>query len=715
MAESRRWWALVLGALGVALVGDLRFALAPGSLTEAGGWWLLALVLLGVAAARGDRRAEPASAGSWQRNDWLAFASIVAVSVAFRLFRLDTYPPPDLFAFEEFQTGGLAAEFAESGRWPSEFPLTNIAPGISFLLFGFSGATLRLPFVLAGCLAPVFLFLAFRRLMGLPAAWFGALLLAACRWAAAAARFADEVFFPLALVALALWLVVRVLQRPRQLEALALGLVTGDFFYAYSGYRVFPPILFVAGLIACRRRPALAKPFVLVVAVWFVLLGYGLVQGYVSGGSILFEAIERHDAGWEEDPTLGDRLQTAVERLRQGWEVFGVEGDDVPTLNLPRRPMLDPLSAGLASLAVLVGLWRWRDPRHGLALVSLLLPFAVCALIPVNFNVQRYFVLLVPLFTLCALAVDDIVRRLPPWTSMPLLLLTAAAVCVFNFRELRAISEDDTVRLFFISPENTVTATLHRLPDDATVELMTTDCGNALEPSHYRWFTRHVGGGRSESLRASLDVDPKSRGHRYWITQGLPEIEVLPKVVRLACPQAQARVRYGEKPVSAVLTVAVSDPGQCHPPPPVGLRGVYTLEEPNGAVRTIEQVDPALMAYTIPWQPSARALERSLRRLTMEWTGFILPQAAGHHEFRVEVAAAKGTVSFPGFEAEVHSPNDDWQSTRFSGELGDQPVPIRLSLRATGGYVPRVRLFWQPPGAAEEIIPPESLRPGDPG
>ena len=236
-AIARRY--VVLG-LGLAYQGNAQFT-EHGYPSAGLPWWVAALTALALAAWLADRTAPPPAAPHrWRRADWVALFGVLAIAALTRLWRLGEYPPADLFAYEEFQTGAEAYGVYLGWKFPWEFPLTNIFPGLTFSLFGRNSWGLRAPFVASGIIAPMFLFLALRRLVSLPAAFTGAALLAAARWPAVAARFADEIFFPIWIVALAFWLLVRAVQSWRQIGLLLFALIASDLFYAYTAYRAIP-------------------------------------------------------------------------------------------------------------------------------------------------------------------------------------------------------------------------------------------------------------------------------------------------------------------------------------------------------------------------------------------------------------------------------------------------------------------------------------------
>ena len=711
---------LVVAALALAAVGDWRVVASGLPVLRTGAlWWVSGLALLAIAAWEADRGRRRGAAPRWSRSDTAAVLVVLAAAALYRLWGIGRYPPAAAFGFEEFQAGGLAYNTLQNWWDVSlEFPLTNLLPALSFRLFGLTSFALRAPFILSGVVAPAFLYLALRRVVERPAAWGGAMLLATNRWAALATRFADEIFLPVSLVAIAAWLLVKLVQERRQLTAFALALVSSDFFYAYSGYRVLPFIAFAGSVwlaITWRRRVRTARlpwqAFVLVLSVWAIALSPGVTDSWSNGSSSFFEALQRHDAAWGSHRSLAERAGTAVARLRHGWEVFALEGDELPTVNIPNEAMFDPLSAALATLALLAGLWRWRDPSRWLALAMVGIPFLGLALIPVNFNVSRYFVLLVPLFFLSGCFLDDL-RRWLGRSGTAVVGAVVVLVAGLNLANLLRVIDSPVVQAGFQISENTVLAAIHAVPAGSRVVLLTVEGSNAFEPSDYRWFTAHAHGGRPVSLQAALSVPVNQAEPVYWITQGVPEARLLPKLVALSCPGAASKVVDAPTPDATVGVSWIESPAGCHAPPSQGLRGIYTIATADGGRQEVREVDPALCAYTIPWPLAWKLQDRQIRGLQAQWEGTLTGTTPGEYQLRLEVEGARARLRVGASEVHAEAPVETWTSAAVPVQLDAQPVALSVQLDAAPGASPRVRLFWTPPGGGpEEIIPPRQLQP----
>lgn len=711
------WWVLIGLALGLASHGNAQFA-ALGYPSAGLPWWLGALGSLAFAAWLADRGAPPARRYAWRRSDVLALLGVLAIAALTRLWRIGEYPPPDLFAYEEFQTGAVAYGVFQSWQFPWEFPLTNIFPALTFGIIGLDGWGLRTPFLVGGIAAPIFLFLALRRLVALPAAFAAAALLAGARWPAAAARFADEIFFPIWVVALALWLLVRAVQRWRQLDVLLFALVVSDLFYAYTAYRALPLTAFAfAVLVAGVRRwrgqhdTGVLRHLTLVAVTWIVLVGPGVVSGGSVGGSVFAEAFNRHAAGRGATP-LEARLAHMWTMMGAGVRVFLIEGD-TPPINVWGEPMLDAITGPFVALAVLLAAWHWRQPWRSGLLAVVLLAFAGITFFPNNLYIGRFFVLLVPLFALIAFACDDLVRwrHAPGWTGS-VLSAAAFALAAFNLQGLQRIIDDPHVQESFLVPENTVVAAVHGAPLGARVVMLTDDARNALEQSDYLWHTAGRSGGRPETLTAALTVDPAERGPIRWVTQGSPETTLLPQLIALVCRGGETHVRVGINEMATVATVQVASGRACAAPPPAGLAATYTISEPGGE-RVEHQTDPALMVHTIPPAVGWKILERQALALRIEWRGMLLPPAPGVYEVRLDLVNATGRLSVGATRGEIAALDEQrWQSAAVVIQTDGTPVPISVELDGHPGLRPAVRLFWKQGDSEAQLIPPQALRPG---
>src|SRR5579862_1714091 len=179
------WWLLVAGALALTALADWSILSRGRPVLPSGTpWWASALTVLAIAAWWADRDRKPVGSYRWTPADTGVLLTVAATAAFYRLWDIGRYPPPTLFAFEEYQAGGDAYNTLQN--WWNvqlEFPLTNLLPALSFRCFGLSSFALRGPFIVSGIVAPVFLYLALRRVAQRPAAWAGAMLLATNRWA----------------------------------------------------------------------------------------------------------------------------------------------------------------------------------------------------------------------------------------------------------------------------------------------------------------------------------------------------------------------------------------------------------------------------------------------------------------------------------------------------------------------------------------------------
>jgi hypothetical protein len=196
--------------------------------------------------------------------------------------------------------------------------------------------------------------------------------------------------------------------------------------------------------------------------------------------SVFSEALNRHAAG-RGTTSWHERLTHMGRMMRTGVGIFLTEGDTVP-INVPGEPMLDAITGPLTALAVVLALWRWRQPwRMGL-LAAALLTFAGITFFPNNLYVGRFFVLLVPLFGLLGLrATISCWRRARAWLGV--LGIGAVALATPGVRHQRII---DHPRVRFISCLKRRRRGRATRPSGQVV--MLTD-GAQRSAIHYLWYT----------------------------------------------------------------------------------------------------------------------------------------------------------------------------------------------------------------------------------
>jgi hypothetical protein len=732
------WWLLVMAALAAALFGDLRFANA-NDLAAGTQWWLGALAAIYVAAWGLDRRAAakegaplPRVARRWEA---VAVPALLVLAALTRLWRIWEYPPDNAGGFEEFQTGAIAYILLRHEGFSLEFPLTNAFPALSFAILGLNYTSLRVPFLIAGTLAPCFFYFGMRQIVSGPAAWLAAALLAAARWPAAAARFADEIFFPIAVVSLSLWLLARALRRRRLTAMFWCALVSGDLFYAYTGYRAFPIVgLAYAALVVVYGRWRRARgvvvgpaaqparqstwagvwaPVALTAAVWVVMLGPGVTQGH---GWVFYEALHRH-VGARPDLTIGRRLASASGVLNQTWRIFTVEGDGQAWANIPGRPMFDPITAAAAALALAVALLRPSAWRLGGVVVLATLVTGL-AMLPTNLNVSRYFTTLIPIFFLIAFLFDDLwratARCAQPSRVMGNVVRTVvrslvcglvATAVVLNLWAVEELATAAPVRDSFRSFTNAMFHALHRLPAGEPVRLMTRHLLNAFEHPDHRWYLGHLTGTLSNLAEAVRSPD---EGRRHWVVEGGPEIDLTLSLADLAC----AGVSVERTPMSSaddevgVITIT----GRCTVPPDVGLAVTFTTDAPDGTRTHAQWVDYAVSSYSLPPTLAVALFVRKLNGVQVRWEGLLVPDRPGPHHITLVLTDARGTLRVGDSVLEVSGGGEPRAGQDGIDVQLDRPTPFAVELRSTSNAVPVSRLYWNAAGAERTVIPPAAFR-----
>jgi hypothetical protein len=163
--------------------------------------------------------------------------------------------------------------------------------------------------------------------------------------------------------------------------------------------------------------------------------------------------------------------------------------------------------------------------------------------------------------------------------------------------------------------------------------------------------------------------------------------------------------------MATVGVVSIQSAAECHELPPVGLKATYVADQSDGESTLVHQIDPAVMAYTIPPRLVASLVNGQIQRLRVYWRGTLLPEKPGSHEIRLEVMNATGHLRLKGKEV-VLSPEPEMPETAaVQVELDRSPTPLSIELEAVVGRHPLVRLYWVPPGEPLQLVPPTHLLP----
>lgn len=352
---------------------DVRPSVPPNRL-----YWEIFVtgLALGIGGVLMLTRAAPRPRSSWLQGGMLLL--IVGLATFLRLYRFEDLP---FGIWYDEAINGLYAQDVQRDSSILPFFLPNISGPHIYLyaraldLIGDRQIeSLRFVSALFGVGSVIAAYAVGRRLHGFGFGLIMALLLAASSWSINFSRVAmtgvETGFFTL----LAFYFLVRLVQDRQPRDALWLGLAVGSGLWFYSAFRFMVVALGLYGVIAWRwwlpgrwRLIALAAVTTLITISPFIIftqIDPDLFMGRTRQVSILTNARSREN-------------RTVIEALRYNSEkhllMFHVEGDRNGRHNLPRDPMLDPLTGILFGLGVVVGLRRLRQAETWFFLLVLIL------------------------------------------------------------------------------------------------------------------------------------------------------------------------------------------------------------------------------------------------------------------------------------------------------------------------------------------------------
>jgi 4-amino-4-deoxy-L-arabinose transferase-like glycosyltransferase len=145
-------------------------------------------------------------------------------------------------------------------------------------------------------------------------------------------------------------------------------------FNAYTAARVMPLLFLVlVAYLALVRRDVIRRHWhglLALFAVAFVLcLPLAIYLITHPGAKQLSYA--SFNADQPVTDLLAGRPQLVIKTALQTLGMFALAGDPLPALNIPGRPLFEPVGAALFLIGAAVALWRWRDPRYGVVLIGL--------------------------------------------------------------------------------------------------------------------------------------------------------------------------------------------------------------------------------------------------------------------------------------------------------------------------------------------------------
>lgn len=321
-----------------------------------------------------------------RQREWIALTVILLLAAGLRLWRLGSVPPG--LSHDEVANWLIAHDILDGNHaiyFTAAYghePLYQYAQAATVALFGDHWLALRWPSVAFGLLGITATYILIRRLFGAHVALLTAAGLGVGFWPLFYARVAYRAILLPFTAALSTYFLARVIPQPsrgltrrpghRSVHVLLAGLFLGLSVYTYPAARILPFILAAAVVYARLVRPALSIP-------WSRILLVFLAGATISAPLWLWLAAhpgaEYRVAEVREplDRLLSWDLSLAWQNLIANLKFFTIHGDPWARYNIPGRPVFaEPVGAVLFIAGVLIALWRWREPRHGLLLIWLI-------------------------------------------------------------------------------------------------------------------------------------------------------------------------------------------------------------------------------------------------------------------------------------------------------------------------------------------------------
>lgn len=303
------------------------------------------------------------------------FLIVIATSIP-RLVALDRIPPA--LHFDEAVYGLMAKQIGLrylpvyfSGYTGRE-PLYMYVMAALFRFFGVTKATVRLTSALIGMATLPLAYLLFKRLFSRRVALWTAAIMGLSYWHLSLSRSAYPNILIPPIECAALYFLWRGYHEDRLPLLLVGGGLVGVVLYTYLAARFFPVTvgLFFIYLLGVDRERFTDR-------FWKLLLA-GLAGGIVFLPLALYFTrhwshfweradqvlVFRHHGGWEAWRIVG-------QNLLQTLGGFVVKGDPRWKFNMPGRPIFSLLLAPFFLIGVAKSLWKWREPRHGLLIIWL--------------------------------------------------------------------------------------------------------------------------------------------------------------------------------------------------------------------------------------------------------------------------------------------------------------------------------------------------------
>ena len=401
------------------------------------GWALLtaATALASIALWLRDGRSRPRQ--RWQPRELVLLLLILTLGTWLRAHRLGDFPDGyTTHAIEEQQTGlgGYRVLHQDSRPWEFfiDYQMTAAAlaldPTPNF-------TTIRVPYVVISALTILPVHLLLRQLFPLAAALAGTFLYAAMSWNLLYARCAHPIF-PTNLTVIAVLAMLVHFGRTRRFAVLPwIGLLCGTTLYSYAGYRGTPlfAFVFLAGLLLIAfvrpsgrrddpasgtdRRSVQRCAAALLLFLTFLLATAVPLRSLLqhAPGNYYFEAADRALANKEYYTADSlSFLRQRLERLHDVGVIFMHFGDGSLTFNSPGEPMLDPVTACLATVGLLLMLRRFLTGYNAFLLFMAGTLLLVGTVFVQNLDVRRLQGLTVFIAIAASTAISsllDVVRR----------------------------------------------------------------------------------------------------------------------------------------------------------------------------------------------------------------------------------------------------------------------------------------------------------------
>lgn len=337
------------------------------------------------------------------RKEWLVVGALLVLSLALRLLWIGHVPPG--VRFDELVNVKMA-DHIYAGEWPIYFqeawghePLYHYFHALGMALLGQTVVGVRITSVLLGTLGVLTAYLLFRHLYGPAVGALTALLLSTSLWSLMYSRVGLRHISLPPLVCLSIYCLWRGLGLPRAdgassatadrlasedgataAETPAAGILwfvlggvcTGLALYTYFASRVLPVILVVfVTYLALLHRHTLRRRWLGLVA--FLVLPVLIVVPMALYLRAHIELEQRlGQVGGETLVAL--RAGDLRPLLKAGWatlRMFSIRGDPEWLYNISGRPVFGPASSVAFLLGLGLSLWRWRDARHALLAIWL--------------------------------------------------------------------------------------------------------------------------------------------------------------------------------------------------------------------------------------------------------------------------------------------------------------------------------------------------------